>query len=327
MIKDFFKKESPILGMLGLGGGIARAGRSAAAETTGGTIVVDGSTTYHIFLSDDVFEVNTGPLSATILAIGGGGAGGDSQPGAGSGGGGGAGGLVNAPFTISNGSYPVTVGPGGGTRVAPSNPLAPYPNTEYSGTPSVVNTIVTAYGGGAGGGHGRKEGTPGGSAGGAQDGVTPKGEGDRQTGTTTPTGSTPGQGNPAGNGSSGGGERGGAGGGGAGGPGNAGDPNRGGTGGDGVNVAPSFPTPLISPVVPGYTGLVAGGGAGGGGPNNSETVTLNPYGGGGRSNPNTPNVEEGRAYSGGGGGANPVNMPAAERAGKSGGKGLIIIKY
>ena len=33
----------------------------------------------------------------------------------------------------------------------------------------------------------------------------------------------------------------------------------------GVDASPSFPVPLISPVVPGYTGLVAGGGCGGGG--------------------------------------------------------------
>ena len=326
MFNEQHKKERPVLGLLGMGGGIARGG-SAAAENTGGTIVTDGGTTYHIFMSNDVFEVSTGPLSATILAIGGGGSGGDSQGGAGSGGGGGAGGLVNAPFTINNGSYPVTVGPGGGTRVAPSAPLSPYPNTQYAGSPSVVNTIVTAYGGGAGGGHGRKPGTPGGSGGGPQDSNYPKGEGDKQTGTSTATGSSPGQGNPSGELSSGSGQRGGAGGGGAGGSGTSGTGTVGGNGGTGVDVGPTFPGPVIGPVVPGFGGHVCGGGYGGGSPDNSQHVAQTPWGGGGRSTPNYTNVEEGRDYSGGGGGASPVNMPAAERAGKAGGKGLVIIKY
>ena len=302
-------------------------GYGAKSENTGGTVVESGGVTYHIFMSDDVFEVNTGPLSATILAIGGGGAGGDSQGGAGSGGGGGAGGLVNAPFTIANGSYPVTVGPGGGTRVAPSNPLAPYPNTQYAGTPSVVNTIVTAYGGGAGGGHGRKPGTPGGSGGGPSDSNYPKGEGDKQTGTSTATGSTPGQGNPSGELSSGSAYRGGAGGGGAGSAGSSGTPGQGGAGGDGVDVGPTFPGPIIGPVVPGFGGHVAGGGVGGGHPPGGGNIAQTPYGGGGRSSPTVSETEEGRDYSGGGGGANPVDLPAADRAGKAGGKGLIIIKY
>ena len=99
-----------------------------------------------------------------------------------------------------------------------------------------------------------------------------------------------------------------------------------GSGGDGVTVAPSFPVPLISPVVPGYTGLVCGGGHGGGGPD-SEHTAQNAWGGGGRSNPTTPQVNTGRDYSGGGGGANPINMPEPNQVGYAGGKGLVIIKY
>ena len=51
------------------------------------------------------------------------------------------------------------------------------------------------------------------------------------------------------------------------------DDTRGGSGGDGVTAAPSFPVPLISPVVPGYTGLVCGGGHGGGGPDGEHTAS------------------------------------------------------
>ena len=70
-----------------------------------------------------------------------------------------------------------------------------------------------------------------------------------------------------------------------------------------------------------------GGGCGGGSPDSGNHLAQTPWGGGGRSTPNYTNVEEGRDYSGGGGGANPVNMPQPERAGKAGGKGLIILKY
>ena len=300
-------------------------GMGKRAESTGGTIVDDGNTRYHIFMTDDVFEVATGPLSATILAIGGGGGSGDSRGGAGSGGGGGAGGYVNAPFTIANGSYPITVGAGGGPRVAPSSQIAPYPDNQFAGTSSIVNSIVTAYGGGQGGGHGSKSGRPGASSGGGQDGQG-AGTANRQAGTNNPITPSP-QGNAGGSTSSGSGNRGGAGGGGAGTPGQGGNGTYGGPGGDGVNAAPTFPAPIIGPIVPGYTGLVCGGGCGGGSPDSSAHLAQTPWGGGGRSTPQYTNVEEGRDYSGGGGGSNPIAMPEAERAGKSGGKGLVVIKY
>ena len=167
--------------------------------------------------------------------------GGDTRGGAGCGGGGGAGGYVNAPFTITNGTYPVTVGAGGPARPSPSNDVTPYPFTTYSGTPSVVNTIVTAYGGGQGGGHGLKGGDL------VHLLVADKMDKDQEQQIekqefTNPITPTP-QGNAGGSTSSGSG-RGGAGGGGAGGTGNSGDGTRGGSGGDGVTVAPSFPVPF-----------------------------------------------------------------------------------
>ena len=324
-IFNFFKKEKPIFTgyRFGFGSGAGGEGETIV-ESTGGTIVEDGSTKYHVFLNDDVFTCADGPHSCTVLAIGGGGGSGDSRVGAGAGGGGGAGGYVNAPFTITNGTYPVTVGAGGPGRPTPSNNIAPYPDSQFAGTSSVVNTIVTAYGGGQGGGHGSKAGRPGASAGGGQDGQGP-GTANRQQGTTNPITPTP-QGNAGGSTSSGSGGRGGGGGGGASGTGNSGNDTRGGSGGDGVTAAPSFPVPLISPVVPGYTGLVCGGGHGGGGPT-SEHTAQNAWGGGGRSNPTTPQVNTGRDYSGGGGGANPIDMPEPNQVGHAGGKGLVIIKY
>ena len=327
-IFNFFKKEKPIFTgyRFGFGSGGGGGGEGATiTPSTGGTIVQDGSTKYHVFLNDDVFTCGDGPHSCTILAIGGGGASGDSRAGAGCGGGGGAGGYVNAPFTITNGTYPVTVGAGGPARPSPSTNVTPYPYDfpRFSGTPSSVNTVVTAWGGGQGGGHGLKAGGPGGSAGGGQDSQGP-GTANRETGhlynTITPTP----QGNAGGPTSSGSNQRGGAGGGGASGAGSSGDDSRGGAGGDGVTAAPSFPVPLISPVVPGYTGLVCGGGHGGGGPD-GENTAQNAWGGGGRSSPQVTQTEEGRDYSGGGGGANPLNHP--DQLGHAGGKGLVIIKY
>ena len=106
MFNNWFKKEKPIFTgyRFGFGSG---GGGGETAVTSGGTIVEDGSTKYHIFLSDDVFTCADGPHSCTVLAIGGGGGSGDTRDGAGCGGGGGAGGYVNAPFTITNGTYPV----------------------------------------------------------------------------------------------------------------------------------------------------------------------------------------------------------------------------
>ena len=121
-IFNFFKKEKPIFTgyRFGFGSGGGGEGETIAASS-GGTIVEDGSTKYHVFLNDDVFTCSDGPHSCTVLAIGGGGGSGDSRGGAGCGGGGGAGGYVNAPFTITNGTYPVTVGAGGPGRPTPSN--------------------------------------------------------------------------------------------------------------------------------------------------------------------------------------------------------------
>ena len=133
---SWFKKERPLLGMLGFGGGLAAAAGGEAAPpghaATGGTIndfTAPDGTIYrtHIFVNSGTFQVTAlspgNPAEVEVLAVGGGGAGGiifDTSYG---GGGGGAGGVVTnaaddplkvpTPAPISVASYSVTVGGGG----------------------------------------------------------------------------------------------------------------------------------------------------------------------------------------------------------------------
>ena len=50
MLGEWFKKEMPLLGMLGMGGGIGSNLAGGGAEVTGGTLVEDGNTKYHVFM-------------------------------------------------------------------------------------------------------------------------------------------------------------------------------------------------------------------------------------------------------------------------------------
>ena len=77
MFNEFTKKESPILGLLGLGGGIARGGGATAIDASGGTTTTFGSYKAHIFENpnSDNFVVNSGSGDVDILVVGGGGAG------------------------------------------------------------------------------------------------------------------------------------------------------------------------------------------------------------------------------------------------------------
>ena len=300
--------------------GVAQTSRKPPGPSvSGGTIVSDGTTRYNIFTSPGALTVAGATFSnVVVMCVGGGGSSGDSQPGAGSGGGGGGGGVVVTTTPIAVGSYTVTIGAGGVTRSAPSSPDS---NPEYyhAGQNTIVQGIVTGYGGGQGGGHGKKTGGSGASAGGGMDAQGP-GTANRQRDSGNPI--SPSQGNAGGPASSGGGERGGAGGGGAGGAGADGDSSNGGNGGNGLDVSPYFPTPLISPVIPAYAGSVGGGGAGGGGDNGGGAAP-----GGGGYWTNTLESGFGATNLGGGGGGCPVTEPSAIRAGKVGGPGCVIVKW
>ena len=116
----WFKKEKPLLGLTGMGGGAAPVGPSGPGfDATGGTKTTNGSVVTHVFKTSGSLVVSGSPptgVDIEYLVVGGGGAG------VFYGSGGGAGGLRHnisgvpnaAPsYTISDGTYTCTVGDGG----------------------------------------------------------------------------------------------------------------------------------------------------------------------------------------------------------------------
>ena len=122
IFRDFFVKEKPVftgitrgVGGFGFGGGADSGG---PYQVSGGTLVAEGVTsgsyTYYGFTAPGTLTVTGGgSKSFDILVVGGGGSGGATPPGNGSGGGGGGGVAYLPNITLSAGTYPVTVGPGG----------------------------------------------------------------------------------------------------------------------------------------------------------------------------------------------------------------------
>ena len=90
MIDKFFKKEKPMTGMSGMGGGFARfKSGSSAFSASGGTKFVLSGYTYHLFTSSGSLVVESGSADTEYLIVGGGGGGGGF-------GGGGAGGVIGS---------------------------------------------------------------------------------------------------------------------------------------------------------------------------------------------------------------------------------------
>ena len=125
-----FKKEKPIQGFSGFGGGATGAafrtsgggGDFSPKGASGGTIITNPDYIFHKFISDDngtpANEFVAGPEWSTanveVLLVGGGGGGGiDDYPGNRGGGGGGGGGVYNFTVPIGPGTRVVTVGEGG----------------------------------------------------------------------------------------------------------------------------------------------------------------------------------------------------------------------
>ena len=197
---SWFKKERPLLGLLGTGGGVAQGGGVAAPPghtATGGTIndfTAPDGTVYrtHIFFNSGTFQVTAlspgNPAEVEVLAVGGGGAGGVIKNSNYGGGGGGAGGVVtnaadnplkvSIPAPISVASYSVTVGGGG---MIPSG--IGKNNTDFSkGHNSEAPTLcpIVAQGGGGGTNSGDTTsytGGSGGSGGGGGDSAPTRGAG------------------------------------------------------------------------------------------------------------------------------------------------------
>ena len=297
-------------------------------SASGGTEIIDGSYTYHVYVSDSTFVVTDSPGTIEAIVIGGGGGARGDWPG-----GGGAGGVAHAEsWPMTPGTYPVVIGDGGA-----ASPISSGDGSANKGADTTFNGI-TGLGGGAGTQDAYQGPLPfsapnlnGGSGGGNGDEpVGPTTAAGTGTQPTEPThgglvtnygnpGFAPAGGNtwPATTQNNGGG--GGAGGGGTDGL------TTGPTGGAGQPFT-NFPGPLIAPAIPGVpnwainvgpTGLYGGGG-GASGDGSGGGGDPGP-GGGGRGG---PSGFAGLNYTGGGGGGQNGNSPG----GYDGGKGVVIIR-
>ena len=297
-------------------------------SASGGTEIVDGSYTYHVFVSNGNFVASSGSGDVEAIIIGGGGAARGDWPG-----GGGAGGVAHAEnWPMTPGTYPVVIGDGGA-----ASPISSGDGSANKGADTTFNGI-TGLGGGAGTQDAYQSPLPFNSA--YLSGGSGGGNGDEPVGPTTAagTGTQPTQPNhsglvtnygnpgfapaggntwPATTQNNGGG--GGAGGGGTdglttGSPGGAGQPFT------------NFPGPVLAPAIPGVpnwavnvgpTGLYGGGG-GASGPGPGSGGDPGP-GGGGRGG---PSGFAGLDWTGGGGGA-----ANGDPGGVFGGvKGVVIIR-
>jgi len=353
---DFFKKEAPLLGLQGSGGGLGfLAGRGGAVylDATGGTVFEIGDYRWHIInsslppqsiaINEIASDPNDNIIDFLVVAGGGGAGGGDNAYG----GGGGAGGVIFRPgklITTTGGPYPVTIGSGGsGLPIDNSNPGG-QPSTDGSDTvigssPDPIYFIAKGGGGGASGAGyqfgtgGRNGGSGGGGGGGAS--------GDPSFGTATQPGQ-PGDSGTYGHGYNGGGTGGGGGGGGAG---NAGANY--GAAGNGYQVPepflpPSVPAPFASAISTYPTSspefrYFGGGGqmwgpavSPGGGESRSAGGTDYGLGGGGLAMSSdsigaAPSLSHGVDGKGGGGASLTSNNPRSWAG--DGGDGIIIFKY
>jgi len=306
----------------------------AYTVATGGTVVDDGGFRSHVFTASGNLVISSvgatyNTIEYQIVAGGGGGA--DGYIGQG-GGGGGAGGLIYSNNIIAVAStMSVIVGAGGSP--------AGYDTKATNGTPSVFNAN-TAIGGGGGAGK-RNQGAGGvpagngGSGGGGLYGTfPPAGGNDRGTG-------TPGQGNPGGeslyNVPFGGGAPNSGGGGGAGSRGYTWDngsyssaPTANVNGGIGL-VAMSVPDSYGTPgPAPGR--YFAGGGGGGyaGSPSASMYPGNGGFGGGGNGagRPESSGTgTNGTTNTGGGGGGGTYPGNYTIYSGRTGGSGIVIVRY
>ena len=116
---QWHKKEKPLLGLLGSGGGMAQSGGAGAGiDATGGTKSVPGDGyTYHLFTSSGSLGIASGADDMDVLIVGGGGGGGYDR-----GGGGGGGAFRPETLNGATGTHPVVLGAGGaGDTSAPGS--------------------------------------------------------------------------------------------------------------------------------------------------------------------------------------------------------------
>ena len=160
MQNNWYRKEKPLLSMMGMGGGNAArltAGGLAPLEITGASVTSysDSTHTWIVQTASNPITVSRGfdaVDEVEILLVGGGGAGSSALSGAS--GGGGAGGVVVVPKTkgpeiiTAPGTYPITIGSGGTYGVYGGTPSNGGGNSQIAS----VAIPLLARGGGAGGG-------------------------------------------------------------------------------------------------------------------------------------------------------------------------------
>ena len=305
IFSNFFKKEAPLLGLQGSGGGLGfLAGSGPSFEATGGNIDGYEATngyTYHVFWSNGSLVTSGGDVAIDAIVVG---KGGSSCPRHGGGGGGGGVAYISNR-TISDGTHEIQFeGPGQVNFI--SGGVA---TVALKGGDGPVNGSGGAGGSGGGGGAPNQ---PGGNAPGGP--ANQPGQNSGQPYTTN-------HGNSGGSGGDGGG-----GGGGSGGGGGQGSGPNGSTGvGGNAQPFPAFAGPLLPGMPSGWrdsvgaNGKFASGGIGAGRPQHSYPSGKRGNGeggGGGKFEPGEPMT------GGGGGGGNDGGG-----AGGSGGPGIVIIRY
>ena len=272
--------------------GIANAATTPALapKADGGDIIkTDGTYWYHAFLASGTFKPQVN-INADCLVIAGGGAGGGSTNDAGGGGGAGGYRLISGVSLSSTATHIATVG-SGGAGIANSRGASGTNSSLIGGSVSISST-----GGGGGGGTVNINGASGGSGGGGGSGVP------GLKGTGNAGGYSPVEGYDGANAYGGGGGA------------AAAATNE--TGGSGSNSASSW----ASATGTGVSGYYAGGGTSGVGSGSS-----NGGGGRGESPVNAGNAAAGTVNTGSGGGATWTT--GSNATGKSGGSGIIIIRY
>jgi len=304
-------------------------------SATGGTITTSGNFKIHTFTGDGCFVVScagndSGSSAVDYLVVAGGGSSSSTPQGGVGLGGAGGGGLrffaspdiacypaspIKGPaaLSVSETTYPITVGAGG------TKPPAPSPSGNgTAGSNSVFSTITSAGGGvgandGGGGGNG-------GSGGGNANNV-PCGVGQ---GNTPPV--SPPQGNNGGGGTASAPGWGGGGGGGA----LAVGANSGGSPGGNGGIGGGFPSAFVHTNGELHCGHYYFSGGGGAGSRTSPGGAGDGGKGGGKPGVSggAATAQSGDANTGGGaGGSAGSGSPGGEGAGGNGGKGIVIIRY
>ena len=269
-------------------------------SATGGTITTSGSYKYHTFTSSGNFVVSLGSATVEYLIIAGGGAAGSYA------GGGGAGGFVYGAVAVTATTYAVTVGAGGTN----ASGISPSQSVGSNGSNSSAFSVSAT--GGGGGGNGSTSGSSGGSGGGG--GYNSSG-GSGTSGQGYAGGSSVNS-NPYPSG----------GGGGATAVGTNASGLTAGSGGAGTSAYSVWATATSTGVSGAYAGGGGGGVSSGGAYTSGGVAGAGGAGGGGNGGVGGTGVTAGTANTGGGGGSGGY-LEAGNYNPRSGGSGIVIIRY